>query len=77
LFVDCLSGDFAYNITIGGIIKNSNLNEVKFFNKAAKDVFKHLLKNKIVSEKQIFDHLYHKYEAEMTNFSNILREFLT
>lgn len=49
----------------------------KDFNNAAKKVFRHLLDNKIISQRQIFDHLCNKHEVEIARFSTTLREFLT
>jgi len=49
----------------------------KDFNNAAKKVFRHLLDNRIVSKRQIFEHLCSKHEVEIVRFSTTLREFLT
>lgn len=49
----------------------------KDFNKAAKKLFRHLLDKRIVSERQIFEHLCNKHEVEIARFSTTLREFLT
>ena len=49
----------------------------KEFNTAAKKFFQHLVKNKMMSKRQIFEHLCKENEVEVTHFSEILRNFLT
>lgn len=47
------------------------------FRSAARKVFEHLTKQKIVSRKEIHEHLTGRYEKQILTFSAELRAFLT